>query len=68
MIEISAVKTDEDIELVKGLLGEYITSWFEFDGFVYEKNVNKKLKHKRKLRHGLIRNDLKRTFINSFAA
>ena len=41
MIEISTVKTDEDIEIVKGLLEEYVASWFESDGPVHEKEVEK---------------------------
>ena len=61
MLKIHSVKADEDIELVKGLLEEYITSWFEFDGFDYEKEADKELKH------GLIRNDLKTAFINRLA-
>lgn len=41
MIEISTVKTNEDIEIVKGLLEEYITSWFEFDEPVHAREVEK---------------------------
>lgn len=41
MTEIIAVKKGEDIELVKGLLEEYVASWFDFDGPVHEKEVEK---------------------------
>lgn len=41
MLRIYPVKTDEDIEIVKGLLEEYVVSWFEFDGPVHEKEVEK---------------------------
>ncbi len=42
MLKIYPAETDEDLELVKGLLEEYITSWVEFDGPVHdEKEVEK---------------------------
>ncbi|MHC4572023.1 MAG: GNAT family N-acetyltransferase [Planctomycetota bacterium] len=41
MIEIFPAETGEDIELVKGLLEDYVASWFEFDGPVHEKEVEK---------------------------
>jgi len=41
MIEIYPVETDKDLEIVKGLLEEYVASWFEFDGPVHEKEVEK---------------------------
>ena len=48
MLEICSVVTDEDVDLVKGLLGEYVASWFEFDGPVHEKEV---AAHHRQLRN-----------------
>ena len=41
MLKIFQVKTDEDIEVVKGLLEEYVASWFEFDEPVHEKEFEK---------------------------
>ena len=41
MPKIFPVETSEDIEIVKELLEEYITSWFEFDEPVHEKEVEK---------------------------
>ncbi len=39
MLKIYPAKTDEEIELVKGLLEEYVASWFEDDGPVHIKEV-----------------------------
>ena len=39
MLKIHSVKTDEDLEIVKGLLEEYLASLFELDGPVHIKEV-----------------------------
>lgn len=39
MLEIFAAKTDEDIEIVKGLLEEYLASMLELDGPVHTREV-----------------------------
>ncbi|MHC4396617.1 MAG: GNAT family N-acetyltransferase [Planctomycetota bacterium] len=39
MLKIFPVETDEDLEIVKGLLEEYVASWFEDDGPVHIKEV-----------------------------
>jgi ribosomal protein S18 acetylase RimI-like enzyme len=39
MLEIIAATTDEDIEIVKGLLEEYLSSMLELDGPVHIKEV-----------------------------
>ena len=39
MLKIYPVETDEDIEIVKGLLEEYVASWSEDDGPVHIKEV-----------------------------
>ena len=39
MLTIYSVETDEDINLVRGLLEEYVSSWFEFDGPVHENEI-----------------------------
>ena len=44
MLEIHSVKADEDLEIAKGLLEDYLTSLFELDGPVHTKEV-KKHKH-----------------------
>lgn len=41
MLTIAPAETDEDIEHVKKLLEEYVASWFEFDGPVHKKEVQK---------------------------
>ena len=48
MLKIFQVKTDEDIEVVKGLLEEYVASWFESDGPVHIKEVEA---HKHQMNH-----------------
>lgn len=39
MLNIYPVETDEDLEVVKALLEEYVASWFESDGDVHIKEV-----------------------------
>jgi ribosomal protein S18 acetylase RimI-like enzyme len=41
MLKIFPVKTDEDVEIVKGLLEEYVASWSEVGGPAHEKEVEK---------------------------